>query len=91
MKKIFILLLPLIIAGCSNKIEYVYVEPGLFSFTIHTDIDCKDIDINPNRVRAEDIKSIYAEEVEAKMVIKCCRYCVSDEQYEWLTTLDTIQ
>ena len=68
-------MLPLIIAGCSNKIEYVYVEPGLFSFTIHTDIDCKDIDINPNRVRAEDIKSIYAEEVEAKMVIKCCRYC----------------
>lgn len=72
--------------------EYVYIQGG-FSREVHTNLYCPQIGnySNPDRVKVNDFNHTYIDSYNNKCTHEYCRYCVSDEQYEWLVALDTIQ
>lgn len=73
--------------------EYVYIQEGLFTVEVHTDLHCYKIGdySNPDRVKVSDFNHTHIDSCGHKRTHEYCRYCVSDEQYEWLVARDTVK
>ena len=67
--------------------KYVYT----YGYTVHTNLHCRRIYGNPNRVKSDDFCPIYTNSIGRKMKMDYCSNCVSDEEYEWMSSRDTIQ
>lgn len=106
MKRIALALLPLLLIGCDGMVkkadnalpirhkeynpvgDYVYLEWGR---DVHTSLNCYYLSGNPDRIKVSNFSHSHIDIYGNKIEKEYCRYCVSDEQYEWLVALDTIQ
>ena len=72
--------------------DYVYIQEG-FSREVHTDLYCHQIGnySNPDRIKVSDFNHTYIDSCGNKHIHEYCRFCVCDEQYEWLVARDTVK
>ena len=105
MKKWILTLLPLLLLGCSKEAEkaeelkplvgkYGYINGEEYNdIVVHLDRQCKELPSIVARVPSNELRETISD-IESKncnINIYYCPKCVSDEAYEYLISLDTIQ
>lgn len=87
MRAIVLALLPLLLLGCGNK-EVEEPTPSVGKYVYKDSYKIVHIDRECNRIHKR-VERIQVSELRGK--IYYCPKCVSDEAYEYLISLDTIQ
>ena len=105
MMKWMLALLPLLLLGCSKEVKkveeskpivgkYGYINgEGYNDIAVHLDRQCEELPSIAARVPSNELRETISD-IESKncnINIYYCPKCVSDEAYEYLISLDTIQ